>query len=400
MTYGNLQRIWNLSDGFSLISGMYLSQTIGNYLRFQRRAAASVRKPTCSVILEGHGDISAYVKNYSFERRLTDSLHEPNPANGNMVLIDKDGEFSENGHTTIKVNDKIKIFAGFNDDNIPRFKGIVTDPKLNSDTKEISVAFSDYGYILRRSHTSGDYTAYNSPKLLVERLMSMANLGVPVFENDTGSPVTFDFGLNATDKAAGHKLNLNERTYWAMTHGANFCIFYIPYFDEEGVMQCKRRSGFTDADILFDDSNIISLAHRDMAEMINSKTVDFSPNTIRWEFTLGDALNVGQYSRVKTNSDLKARYGEYADAETDELVGTWTHAGEIIDEALAYYPYPRHLFDLRTPALPQLQLMDRIRVRSEKRNILGRFIVWGVSEVYTPGNFYNTFTLLSAAERN
>lgn len=346
-----------------------------------------VRHPTFSVFAAYHGDITSDSMVATYSRRAEDSLHEPNYGTGTLTLTDKSGNYIENGRPVFRRGTKIKLFAGFDGDNVARFGGIIRDVSLDTD-QNITLTLAEEGYKLRKSRTSGDYSSYETPVKLIDQLASLARIGEVIYENETGPPTTKEFGDTF----------LELRDYWAMIHGAALCIGYIQYFDPEGRLNLTRRTTFTDTGYIFTDSDIEYLIHKQVAELINYKAIDFV-HCIRPEFTAGDGVYAGQHTRSRTDSVSKRKYGAHGDQETDELIGTWTNAGAIIDQTLDYFPYPREIYLLKMPAFPLLGIADRIFVRSEETGIAGYFIIIGVQERFSVTSYSGTYTLLSEGER-
>lgn len=361
----------------------------GDWFRFERHQAFSQRIPTYSVFVEKFGDISDSVKSIDCGAEIEDSLHQPNYGHGNIVVQDTDGSFIESGRSLIERNDKIQIWAGFNNDNIPIWKGIVDQASVNTNSHELNLSLTQSGKILEQASTSGDYSAYNTPKLLIDYLCQNVDMPAPSFENDTGVPSTVVFG---------NTFLANNRNYWTLVHGACLNILYVPFFDYNGVLNLKRRTGFTDIEFCFDDANTISIEYVQDADLINEKHIDYG-NPIRFEFTFGDAPYFNQSSRVGSNDYSMAQWGRNTDWETDELIGTWTRAGKIVNEVLDSYPYRKSIYMASAPGVPQLDLLDRISVNSEKRNIIGKFVIIGVFHTITPGSYITRHKILSAGER-
>ena len=384
MQFGSLQRTIRLADG--KLGWYKLGQSIsGDWREFVRRQATQERRPTFAVFCEAFGDISDDCKSVTCGSDVEDTLHQPNYGRGNIVLQNKSANYTEAGRSLIETGYKGRIWAGVNGNNIPIWTGQVTDAKINSRSHNITLSLAQPGETLNNKRTSGDYSSYNTPKTLIDYLCGQAGLAAPSYDSEGGPPATYEFGNTYIE---------NSRTYWSLIHGAGLCIFYVPIFDVYGVLNMKRRSGFTDVDYLFDDSNIISIEYVDDAELINNKVIDYG-NPIRFEFTFADNINFGQQSRSKTNAYSIARWGERSDYETDELVGTWTKASAIIDEILDFYPYQRSLYRVVAAAVPQLELMDRVRVDSAKRNIQGRFVVMGRKHTIRPGSYVTEDILMS-----
>jgi len=362
---------------------------LDNWRRFERHQASLVRVPTFSVSVDCFGEISNDCKSISCWSEIEDTLHQPNYGRGTIVLKNTGGKYSEAGRSLIDYSDMVKIWAGFNDDNVPIWKGIVTDAKMNSLSGEMNLSLAQFGELLAKSSTSGDFSGYNTPKTLIDHLCTEVGLSAPVYQNETGQPSTYTF--------ANTYMETNP-SYWAMVHGACFCIFYVPYFDVDGVLNLRRRSDFTDVDFRFDDSNMNSIRYDKDAELINNKIVDYA-NPVRFEFAFGDDVTFGQQSRSDSNSYSKSQWGEHSDYETDPFVGTWTAAGKIIAEVLDWYPYRRLLYKVTAKAIPHLELLDRVHMKSNKYNIDGKFTIIGRKHNIRPGYYVTEDTLMSAGQR-
>ena len=193
--------VWTLSDGYTLGDALYLGQIVGSSASVAPETGGGerigIRRPAISAFIELQGDVTANIKNFQFTRRIEDSLHEPGHGSGTLTLKDTEGQFIQNGRCTIRPNDKVMIFAGFGvhgrlySEGLPRFTGIVKEPAINAETGEIGLNLQDFGWPMKNKQTSGDWSDYNTPKLLVDELLSRLNLGEPVWENETGLPSTF-----------------------------------------------------------------------------------------------------------------------------------------------------------------------------------------------------------------
>ena len=388
MDTGNLCHEFCLGSGAVLADGYFLGSMVGTCTQFEAKSRDLSRHPTFSIFAGLQGDITSDGIIVEYSRRAEDSLKEPNYGTGTVTISDDEQKYIENGHSVFKQNDAIMIFAGFENDNIPRFSGIIRDIQLQSDSRVQVLAIAELGYRLRMSKTSGDHSAYDSPKLLVDYLGNEARIGEIVYEDESGPPSTFTFGQTF----------LSLRTYWAMIHGAALCISYLQHFDEKGRLNLTRRTSFEDTDYVFTDSEIESFKHLQFAKLINHKTIDYQ-QSIRPEFIAGDGVVAGQHTRSRIDSTSKHKYGEFENQETDELIGTWSNAGLMIDQTLDYFPYPRQICQMTIRALPQMQIGDRIFVSSDKTSIYGYFIIIGFHERISVRSYTGTYTLISEGER-
>ena len=397
METGHLLREWTLGDGFTLSQWMLLGQEIGRWDPFKRQTGESRRRPVFSVFAEGQGSITASVKNASWNRRIKDSLHEPLHGSGKVTLVDTDGTLIRNGRSVIQVGDKIKIWAGFarpgfiDGDLVPRFTGVVQDPEVNTTTGEITLAMQDYGFLMKGAQTSGDYSAFNTPKLLVDELLNRLNLKAPTWENETGLPSTFTLGFTNP---------LSRRSYWAITHGALLGIGYIFFFDANGVLQCKRRDSAFESEEAFTDDDIGRITHLEMADLINEKSIDLnSAAPVQWaNGTAGDSIRWGQSAYTKKDQQSQAQVGVSADFESEEMLTTWDNILPFGRDSVLSLKFPRQIYEMQNPARPYLEISDRIRVDSDQRNIHGQMTIIGLDGFVSASTYSQTLILLSERE--
>jgi len=367
----------------------------GRWEAFKKNTNRARRDPVISVMVENYGSVSALVKTVSLKRMIQDSLHEPMHGSATVVLEDTDGTLIKNGRSVIRRNDKVKVWTGFgrsgyrHGDLVPRFTGIVQEPTINSATREVTLALQDYGYLMKQAQTSGDYSAYNTPKLLLDELLSRLNLGAATWQNDSGLPTTYEIG-NTT---------LSRRNYWKIAHGATLGIGYIHFFDGSGDMQCLRRDASVESGEVFRDSDIIGLRHVRMAEFVNQKSVDLNDAApVPWSGTAGDSLRWGQATYTKHDKQSQALYGVSADYESEEMVSGWDNIFPYVRDSILWLKYPRHIYELRCAAHPYLDIMDKVRIDSDIQNIHGQMTVIGIDEYISASSYSQTLTLITHRE--
>jgi len=345
--------------------------------------------------VENIGSVTASVKNVSINRQIKDSIHEPLNGRGTITLEDVDGILITNGRSVIRRNDKVRIWVGFSrpgfrhGDMIPRFTGVVQEPTVNTATREVTLSLQDHGYLMKQAQTSGDWSDYNTPVLLINELLSRLNLGTATFENETGLPTTFEFG-NTT---------LSRRSYWAITHGALLGIGYIFYFDGEGDLQCKRRDNSSESQEVFRDRDIMGLQHIRMADLINEKSVDLGTAApVPWSATANDSLRWGQATYTKHSFQSQALYGVSADYEAEEMVSGWGNILPFGQDSVKWHKYPRQIYELRCAGRPYLEIMDKVRIDSDVQNVHGQMTIMGIDEYVSGSSDSQTLTLLTHRE--
>ena len=393
---GNLLREWTLGDGFLLEDWMLLGQQIGRWETFVAHARGSRRQPAFAVFAEGVGDITRNVKNVSLNRRIKDSLHEPNHGSGSATVVDSDGMLIRSGQSVIQAGDKVKIWAGFarsgflDGDLVPRFAGVVQDPEVNTATGEITLALQDYGFLMKGAQTSGDFSAFNTPKLLVDELLDRLNLNDPTWENESGLPATFTLGFTNP---------LSRRSYWAITHGALLGIGYVFFFDGSGNLQCKRRDNSYESDELFTDNEIGWIVHKEMAEIINEKAIALGTAApVPWSATAGDWLRWGQSNYTPQDKQSQAQLGIAADSESEEMLTLWDNILPWGRDSILSFKYPRHIYEMSCAGRPYLDIHDKVRVDSDKRNIHGQMKIIGINENISASTYSQVLILLSERE--
>lgn len=395
METGNLLRGWALSDGRLLEQAIPLGAEIGRWEAFKSNTNRDRRLPVVSVWVEGYGTVSARLKHCSYMRRIKDSLHEPLNGTGSVTLHDVDGDLIKNGRSIIRRNDKIKIWAGFgrhgmrHGDLVPKFTGVVREPSVNTQLKEVTLSLEDYGYLMKQSLTAGDFSAYNTPVLLVNELLDRLDLGSATWENESGLPTTFEFG-NTT---------LSRRNFWQITHGATLGIRYVFFFDGNGDLQCKRWDTSSESAEVFRDTDIIDIKHVRMAELINEKSVDLGKAApVPWSATAGDSLRWGQATYTKHDFTSQAQMGVSADYETEEMLTSWDTILPFGRDSVKWWKYPRQLYEMRCAAHPYLTLMDKIRIDSDENNIHGQMTILGDSGYISGSNYNQTLLLMTHRE--
>jgi len=391
------QRVWTLGDGKTLGDAYYLGQLISYggdtdsiiANAFHRKTITSVRKPTFSLFIEGYGDLTDYCKNYNITKNVEDAIGEPNHGRGWLTLYDQAGSFITGGNCVFKKSDKVKIWAGFEDTNISRFTGIITETKVDTAKKEINIGIADYGFALKKAQTSGDWSEFNTPKLLINELLNRQNLPPAIFQNESGLPTTHEFS----------DMDLERRSYWALIHGATMSIFYVFFFDEDGYMRCMRRDSYTELGYTFTDDFIMSLTYDRDAEVINSKQIDHTGIPLWSGFLLSDGVRWGQSAQNCYSKASQAEYGVFSDAEADELIATFGDAMILSPQIIDYYSTPGQIYRMQIPAYPELKIYHRFAVQSDKNGIMQNFIAIAINETFTPGNWWQEITIMPDRER-
>jgi hypothetical protein len=391
MDWGNFKEVWTLGHQKTLGMGMLLGQYTVEWTTFEARSKADGRRPTFSIFTESYGDITDASIRYDFKRTLvggTNMIAEPNYGTGSISIYDENGDYMANGRPVFRRGKKVFIFAGFDNMNIPRFSGLIKNATVQTDRKTIALDIADYGYKYRTAKTGGNLDNYNTPKLLIDYLASLVLSGAVEYENESGRPSNVVFGDTL----------LETRSFWAMIHGCCLLLGYRQFFDEKGKLQIKTRKAFYDTGYIFRDDDITWIRHSRPVDIINKRIVNLIELLL--PFTCGEetvGLGTGTYSRIHSLS--KRKYGEYANAETDELIGTAANVQQVVNQDLEFTAFPRDFYEMKIPSLPQLQLADRIFINHAGQNISGFFEVLEIGEDGSQGNLSNVLTLMNDPER-
>lgn len=353
-------------------------------------SVASVRKPTFSVYVDLVGDVSEDIEQFDLSTLTEDSLREPNYGRGTIILNNEGGKYTDSDLSLIEEDSLVRVFVGFENENILIWTGIVTDAQPSGSSDQMGLSVAQLGERFRNRSTSGDFGDYPNPKALYDFLAASALLPAPIIQNEAAYPSDFTFGNTDIDA---------NTTYWSLIHGASLTINVIPFFDENGVLNTVLRNTVNDVDLFVDDSVLIDLQYIQDGELINQKTIDYG-TSVKWgEPTLGDIVHPWQQSITKSDAYSKARWGTHANYETDPFIGSFPNAKGIAFEILDWFAFRRAKYVLRMPGIPYLQLFDRFSISSDRFNVQGKFTIIGRTHHFTRGVYITDDLIISHGER-
>jgi hypothetical protein len=351
---------------------------------------AAVRNPTYSVYIDLVGDVTEDVIQIDVGTEIEDSLREPNFGRGAIVLSNEEGKYYAGNTSKIEENAMVRVYAGFDRENIPIWTGIVTDPQASGATRTMTLSVAQLGERLREHTTYGDLDDEDTPKELVEWCCKEAGISDPIIQRADDFPSTFVFG---------HPTIEDRRDFWSLIHASCLATGMFPYFDVNGVLNLIYRAHVNDIDLVIKDDFIADLEYEDDGELINHKIMDFG-TSVKWgDATWGDRIHPWQWFVEKFNDYSKNRWGTHTDYQTDELIGTYARARNIALEILDFFSYRRSKYRVRVPGIPFIELFDRFEINSQVYNVYGRYTVIGIIHRIVRGKYTTELLVLSQGER-
>ncbi|MGB9596183.1 MAG: hypothetical protein ACPL7B_07865 [Candidatus Poribacteria bacterium] len=231
--------------------------------KFDQKQKSVVRKPTFILWIEGFGDTTDYVISIDTEIGL-ESLRGRGNINIGRAILELNNEksyFYSEGKSKIKNCAKMKVWAGFDGLNVPIFTGIVHSVKPIGTSNMVIINCRDYMGLFYDFIVS-ELGLNNTPKAILEYLCSKVGVLSKIDSNEE-TMISYD-GLKFGSQRA---ISILEKICDS--------IFYISYFDEDGILNFVEREYFRLSDWRFEDSNIIDYAILADSEIINDIIVEY-----------------------------------------------------------------------------------------------------------------------------
>jgi hypothetical protein len=245
------------------------SLTSAQQTSFIAKQAAQIRKPTFDVWIAGVGSITTPMYfQIDVESGLESPLGRGNIQIGRALLTasNEDLQFWNAAGATFDRGARIKIWAGFDDLNIPIFTGVVYDvhPVVSGDY--VVVSCTDYMGLLRKMIVEGSQDPNNTPKLLAASWCDDIQASSAVQTTDETTAVYTQPGFE------------KQRALRALEEVCD-SIFHVAYFDVDGALVVHEREYSNAVDWTFDDDNTLPGTEKLAdTEIINSVVMEYREN--------------------------------------------------------------------------------------------------------------------------
>ena len=198
----------------------------------------SVREPSFVVWIEGFGDPTEYIMEIDTEVSLEfpQGRGRLNIGRAIIAMSNEDRYFYSDGKSKIEKNARMKIWAGFDNLNIPIFTGIVYSVKPVGTSDVVILNCRDYMGLFQDVLTKGSQDPNNTFKLLVENFCRQVNIPAP---NIASTSETTSVYTHPT---------FEEQSILSALEEVCSSVFYTAYFDEDGNLNAVEREHSTMVD--------------------------------------------------------------------------------------------------------------------------------------------------------
>lgn len=261
------------------------SQVVG----FNSAQAYMIRRPSFVVWIECLGDPTKYVMEIDTDVAIESPLGRGHLNVGNAILImnNEDGYLYSDGRSKIKKNARIKIWAGFDNLNIPIFTGIINNVKPTGTSNVVVLNCKDYMGLFQDILIGGSQYPNNTAKLLIESFCDIVNVSTS--------------NISSTDETTSIYTEPVFEEQSVITALEEVCnsIFYTAYFDENGILNAVEYEYNRPVDFQFRDKSIIECESLVDTEIINDITIEYEADFFtKYE----DQSSIDAYGR-KVRSD-------------------------------------------------------------------------------------------------
>ncbi len=320
--------------------------------RFYQKQKDVIRRPSFVLWIEGFGDTTEYVINIDTEIGLESLRGRGNINIGRAILElnNEKGYFYSEGKSKIKSCAKMKVWAGFDGLNIPIFTGIVYSVKPISTSNIVVVNCRDYMGLFYDCVIS-ELGSNNTPRAILEYLCSKVGVLLKI-DNNEETMISYDI------------LSFNSQRAKSILEKICDSIFYIAYFDEDGVLNFIEREYTRSSGWKFDDNNIIDCVILADSEIINDVAIEYKSGFYSRCY---DQASIDEY-KLKSRQIYTFSLGR--DLVSEQVQGT-------TQKALSYI-----LEGFKFTSSEDSSLIDTIRIRLKKADAQGYIFV----KIYTDIN--------------
>jgi|GEM_PF-1912244 len=233
--------------------------------RFDTAQAYLVRKPSFVLWIEGFGDPTEYVIEIDSEVALESPQGRGHLNVGRAILVmsNEGGYFHSDGKSKVERNARMKVWAGYNDLNIPIFTGIVHSVEPTGTTDVVVLNCKDYMGLFQEVLIRGSQDPDNTAKLLIESFCDLVNIPAPNIASTDETTSTYT------------QPKFEEQSILRALEEVCNSIFYAAYFDEDGNLNAVEREYSRLADFQFKDNNVIDCSNLVDTEIVNDITIEY-----------------------------------------------------------------------------------------------------------------------------
>ncbi|MBD3181055.1 hypothetical protein GF312_02115 [Candidatus Poribacteria bacterium] len=256
---------------------------------FNAYRSSSLRKPTYTLWIAGYGDLTEEVISIEQEITLADTDIINSIYIGKAVVCISNKGLMDNGIITLKPNAEIRIWGGFNGVNVPIYTGIIDYIKSSSTDGIIFLHSTDYMSLFKQETIGRDIFSYNTPELIAEYFCKFVNIPEPLITNS-----------KKTDTVYRNKAFLDQSMYQCLE---SICqsIFYVGYFNENGILNLTEHNHYNYTDFVFNDSNVIDCGKITDTNIINHVELEYAHGA---SSDLTDQISVDTYGTGVLNRDI------------------------------------------------------------------------------------------------
>ncbi|HGE71845.1 TPA: hypothetical protein ENX78_13470 [Candidatus Poribacteria bacterium] len=231
--------------------------------KFDLKQKSVIRKPSFLLWIEGFGDTTEYVLSIDTEIGLESLRGRGNINIGRAILElnNEKGYFYSEGRSKIKNYARMKVWAGFDGLNVPIFTGIVYSVKPISTLNTVIINCRDYMGLFY-DYIVNEIGLNNTPKSILEYLCSKVGV-LSEIESNEETTMVYD------------ELKFISQRAVSIIEKICDSIFYIAYFNEDGILNFVEREYFRSSNWKFDDTNVIDCIVLADSEVINDITVEY-----------------------------------------------------------------------------------------------------------------------------
>jgi hypothetical protein len=320
--------------------------------RFVLKQKDAIRKPSFVLWIEGFGDTTDYVISIDTEIGL-ESLRGKGNINigrATLELNNEKGYFYLEGASKVKNCAKIKIWAGFDDLNMPIFTGVIHSVKPVGTLNTVIINCRDYmGFFF--DSVIDELGLNRTPKSILEHLCSKIGV-LSEIESNEETTMTYD-----------EQNFSNQRVISAIEEICD-SIFCVAYFDEDGIFKLVEKEYSNSSAWKFDDSNVVDCSILTDSEIINDITIEYKSG---FSSRCYDQASIDEYK-------LKSRQIYILSLGSDLVSSQTQGTGQA---ALSY-----NLEGFKFTSSNSSSLIDSIHIRMKKSDAHGYIS----AKIYTDNN--------------